>query len=93
MSVLDNSVVFLGACMHGGTITKLTGYRLRSSAAVTSGLKTDQHIVLEKRPLRDLYFTADERRLWAERERLRTESDGRAASQNQRIARLEFGSA
>lgn len=55
-SVLDNSVVFLGACMHGGDhqsdrlpVALIGGSNL--------GLKGDQHLVLEARPLRDLYFT------------------------------------
>ena len=56
ISVLDNCVVFLGACMHGGNhegdrlpVALLGGGNL--------GLENDQHIVLDKRPLRDLYFT------------------------------------
>lgn len=56
ISVLDNSVVFLGACMHAGNhggdklpVAVLGGGNL--------GLENDQHIVLDKRPLRDLYFT------------------------------------
>jgi hypothetical protein len=55
-SVLDNAVVFLGACMHGGNhaadqlpVALLGGGNL--------GLRTDQHLVLDKRPLRDLYMT------------------------------------
>jgi hypothetical protein len=55
-SVLDNSVVFLGACMHGGDHL---GDRLPVVLAggANLGLKNDQHLVLDKRPLRDLYFT------------------------------------
>jgi hypothetical protein len=56
ISVLDNTVVFLGACMHGGShqaselpVAVLGGGNL--------GLETDQHIVLDRRPLRDLYAT------------------------------------
>jgi hypothetical protein len=56
LSVLDNAVVFLGACMHAGNheadrlpVAILGGRNL--------GLENDQHIVLDKRPLRDLYFT------------------------------------
>jgi hypothetical protein len=56
VSVLDNSVVMLGACMHGGNhwanelpLVLLGGSNL--------GLKNDQHLVLDERPLRDLYFT------------------------------------
>jgi hypothetical protein len=56
VSVLDNSVVFLGACMHSGDhegrqlpVALIGGGNL--------GLKNDQHLVLDNRPLRDLYFT------------------------------------
>lgn len=55
-SVLDNTVVFLGSCMHGGDhlgnqlpVALIGGGNL--------GLRTDQHVVLDGRPLRDLYFT------------------------------------
>jgi hypothetical protein len=55
-SVLDNCVVFLGACMHGNDHL---GDRLPVAlvGGANLGLKTDQHVVLDKRPLRDLYFT------------------------------------
>jgi len=55
-SVLDNSVVFLGACMHGGDHE---GDRLPVAliGGGNLGLKTNQHLVLSKRPLRDLYVT------------------------------------
>jgi len=56
LSVLDNTVVYLGACMHGGNhlaeelpVALIGGGNL--------GLKTDQHLVLDARPLRDLYVT------------------------------------
>ena len=56
ISALDNTVVLLGACMHGGSheaaklpVAVLGGGNL--------GLETGQHIVLDKRPLRDLYYT------------------------------------
>ncbi len=56
VSVLDNCVVYLGACMHGGDheadrlpVALIGGGNL--------GLKNDQHLTLDKRPLRDLYFT------------------------------------
>ncbi|MEO8900491.1 MAG: hypothetical protein ABI488_02610, partial [Polyangiaceae bacterium] len=56
VSVLDNCVVYLGACMHGGDheadrlpVALIGGGNL--------GLKNNQHLVLDKRPLRDLYFT------------------------------------
>jgi hypothetical protein len=56
VSVLDNTVVLFGGCMHGGNhladelpLVLIGGGNL--------GLGNDQHVVLEKRPLRDLYFT------------------------------------
>jgi hypothetical protein len=55
-SLLDNTVVFLGGCMQGGNHEAD-----RLPAALVGGgnlgLETDQHLVLDKRPLRDLYFT------------------------------------
>jgi hypothetical protein len=56
VSVLDNCVVFLGACMHGGDHA---GDRLPVAlvGGGNIGLKTDQHLVLDQRPLRDLYVT------------------------------------
>jgi hypothetical protein len=56
VSVLDNSVVFLGACMHGGNHE---GNQLPALliGGGNLGLKNDQHLALDKRPLRDLYFT------------------------------------
>jgi len=55
-SVLDNTVVLLGGCMHGGDHL---GDRLPVAlvGGGNLGLRTDQHLVLEKRPLRDLYLT------------------------------------
>lgn len=55
-SVLDNSVVFLGAAMHGND------FRCSDLPALLLGsaggrLKTDQHLALTKRALRDLYFS------------------------------------
>lgn len=56
VSVLDNTVVLFGACMHGGNhmadelpVALIGGANL--------GLKNDQHVALGKRPLRDLYVT------------------------------------
>jgi hypothetical protein len=56
VSVLDSCVVLFGGCMHGGNhmadelpLALIGGSKL--------GLKNDQHVVLDKRPLRDLYFT------------------------------------
>jgi Protein of unknown function (DUF1552) len=55
-SVLDNTVVFFGGCMHGSNhdcnelpITLIGGGNL--------GLKQDQHVVYDNRPLRDLHYT------------------------------------
>lgn len=56
VSVLDNTVVLLGGCMQGGSHaadmlpTALIG-------GGNLGLTVDQHLVLNKRPLRDLYIT------------------------------------
>lgn len=56
VTVLDNTVVFLGGGMQGGShaadmlpVALLGGGNL--------GLRNDQHVVLDKRPLRDLYGT------------------------------------
>jgi hypothetical protein len=56
VSVLDNCVVLFGGCMQGGShradelpVALIGGRNL--------GLKNDQHVVLERRPLRDLYTT------------------------------------
>jgi hypothetical protein len=56
ISVLDNTVVLFAGSMHGGNhlanelpVALIGGRNL--------GLKNDQHVVLEPRPLRDLYFT------------------------------------
>lgn len=56
VSVLDNSVVLFGGCMHGGNhlanelpVTLIGGRNL--------GLRNDQHVLLDRRPLRDLYTT------------------------------------
>jgi hypothetical protein len=55
-SVLDNTVVLLGSCIHGQDHwvdrlpTLLVGGR-------GGGLRLDQHVDLGKRPLRDLYYT------------------------------------
>ncbi|HEY3667414.1 MAG TPA: hypothetical protein VGL19_15510, partial [Polyangiaceae bacterium] len=55
-SVLDNSVVYLGASMHGSNHAedRLPVFTVGSGAGT---LKTDLHINLGKRPLRDFYFT------------------------------------
>jgi hypothetical protein len=56
VSVLDNCVVFLGACMHGGDHL---GNRLPAVliGGGNLGLKNDQYVALNNRPLRDMYFT------------------------------------
>jgi Protein of unknown function (DUF1552) len=55
-SVLDNSVIFLGSCMHG---SNHSCFDLPSLLVGGGGgaLKTDQHLDLGNRPMRDLYFT------------------------------------
>jgi hypothetical protein len=55
-TVLDNTVVFLGSCMDG------RNHAANNLPALLVGggggkLKTDQHVDLGTRPLRDLYFT------------------------------------
>ncbi len=54
-SILDNTVILFGSCMHGSNhrcndlpMTLLGG---------TGILKTDQHVVIENRWLRDLHYT------------------------------------
>ena len=56
ISVLDNSVVFLGACMHGGS-HEASNLPVALLGGGNLGLETDQHLVLDRRPLRDLYIT------------------------------------
>ena len=56
ISVLDNTVVFLGACMHGGS-HEGAALPVAVVGGGNLGLETDQHIVLGRRPLRDFYFT------------------------------------
>jgi len=55
-SVLDNSVVFLGSCTHGSNhiCADLPALLVGGGGGA---LKTDQHLTLTNRPLRDLYFT------------------------------------
>jgi hypothetical protein len=55
-TLLDNSVVFLGSCMHG------SDHRCADLPALMIGggggrLRTDQHLALENRPMRDFYST------------------------------------
>jgi hypothetical protein len=56
VSVLDNTVVLFAGCMEGGT-HRADGLPVALVGGSALGLKTDQHMVLEERPLRDLYFT------------------------------------
>jgi Protein of unknown function (DUF1552) len=56
LSVLDNSVVFMGGAMHGSShaADRLPAFLVGGGSG---SLKTDQHRDLGKRPLRDMYFT------------------------------------
>jgi hypothetical protein len=56
VSVLDNCVVLFGACMHGGNHLA-NELPLALVGGSNLGLRNDQHVVLDKRPLRDLYLT------------------------------------
>jgi hypothetical protein len=56
VSVLDNTVVLFGACMQSGThAADMLPAALLGGGNL--GLTLDQHLVLDKRPLRDLYVT------------------------------------
>jgi hypothetical protein len=56
VSLLDSTVVMFGAAMHGGNhLADELPFALVGGKAL--GLKNDHHLVLDKRPLRDLYFT------------------------------------
>jgi hypothetical protein len=56
VSVLDNCVVLFGAGMHGSNhLAKELPFALLGGRNL--GLKNDQHVVLDARPLRDLYIT------------------------------------
>jgi len=55
-TILDNSVIFLGSCMHG------SNHACNQLPAMLIGgaggkLKTNQYVSLNNRPLRDLHFT------------------------------------
>ena len=56
LSILDNSVIWVGGAMHG---SDHSCDRLPTALIGSGGgkLKTNQHITLNKRPLRDLHFT------------------------------------
>jgi hypothetical protein len=55
-SVLDNTVVYFASCLEG-----YSHYAVNLPIVLIGGLggtlKTDQHLILPDRPLRDLYFT------------------------------------
>lgn len=55
-SILDNTVVFFGGCMHGNNhqCNELPTALIGGGAL---GLAQDQHVEFESRPLRDLHFT------------------------------------
>ena len=55
-NVLENSVVYLAAATHGSnhSAAQLPALLIGSGGGA---LKTDQHVDLSKRPMRDLYFT------------------------------------
>ena len=56
LSILDNSVIFLGSCMHGSdhACDRLPALLVGGAGGK---LKTNQYVSLNKRPLRDLHFT------------------------------------
>jgi hypothetical protein len=56
VSVLDNCVVLFGGCMQGGS-HRADDLPVALIGGRNLGLKNDQHVVLERRPLRDLYTT------------------------------------
>jgi hypothetical protein len=56
VSVLDNSVVLFGAAMHGGNHLA-NELPMALIGGGNLGLRNDQHLVFDNRPLRDLYFT------------------------------------
>jgi hypothetical protein len=56
VSVLDTCAVLFGGCMHGGD-HQADRLPLALVGGAQLGLKSDQHLVFENRPLRDLYFT------------------------------------
>jgi hypothetical protein len=56
LSILDNSVIWVGGAMHG---SDHSCDRLPTAIIGSGGgkLKQDQHIALNKRPLRDFHYT------------------------------------
>jgi len=55
-SILDNSVILFGSCMHGSN-HKCNDLPITLLGGGAGKLKTDQHLVLENRWLRDLHYT------------------------------------
>jgi len=55
-SILDNSVILFGSCMHGSN-HKCNDLPITLLGGGAGQLKTDQHLVLENRWLRDLHYT------------------------------------
>src|SRR5690606_11656911 len=55
-TVLDNTVVFFGGCMHGSN-HRCNELPTALIGGGNVGLRQDQHIVYASRPLRDLHFT------------------------------------
>lgn len=55
-SVLDNSIIYLAGAMHGANHSA-ADLPVLCVGGGSGTLKTDQHVALTKRPLRDFYFT------------------------------------
>ncbi|HVJ19965.1 MAG TPA: DUF1552 domain-containing protein [Polyangiaceae bacterium] len=56
VSILDNSVIAFGGCMHGSN-HQCNELPLALIGSGGGKLLTDQHLILQDRPLRDLWFT------------------------------------
>ncbi|HVJ16876.1 MAG TPA: DUF1552 domain-containing protein [Polyangiaceae bacterium] len=56
VSILDNSVIFFGSCMHGSN-HQCNEIPLALIGSGGGLLTTDQHIVYDDRPIRDLHYT------------------------------------
>jgi hypothetical protein len=56
VSVLDNCVVLFGGCMQGSSHSA-NELPLALVGGRNLGIQNDQHVVLDQRPLRDLYLT------------------------------------
>jgi hypothetical protein len=55
-TILDNTVVFFGGCMHGSN-HRCNELPTALIGGGNIGLRQDQHVVYDSRPLRDLHFT------------------------------------